>query len=222
MIASRRVAACTVLLAGMLAPHAASHATSAAMPDIQVSTACDGRLAEAAAAVLVLSRAPASGKGVALQACGRIEAPPAAVWPVVSRCQHFKDFMPSMKHSELLRREPGISVCATHIAAPFPLSDLHSVTHNDESTRADGGFERRWRLLRGSYHRSDGSWTVLPWPNEPTATLLVYDVDVEMGSMVPDFIVRRVQQSTAPQIFEAVRQRIIFCAVPEHAKRCSE
>lgn len=168
---------------------------------------------------VVITRMPSSGQGVAMRACGRIAAAPADVWPIVSRCQHFKDFMPSTKNSELLRREPGVSVCATHIDAPFPLSDLHSVTHNDERQLASGGYERRWRLLRGSYRRSEGGWTLLPWPGEEEATLLIYDVDIEMGA-VPDFILHRVQAATVPTIFAAVRQRVVFCADPDNAEAC--
>ena len=71
-----------------------------------------------------------------------------------------------------------------------------------------GGFERRWSLIEGTYEHNEGSWRLLPWGETGGATLAIYEVDLDPDTMVPDFLLRRTQKSTVPEVFEAVRERV--------------
>lgn len=182
-----------------------AHAAVAGPCNDRIDEVRDGR-------VIVVERPATDDRGVAIEACGRIPFPPEDVWPVVMRCEHFAEFLPAVDESRLLRRDDEASECETRIDLPFPLDDLHSVTYNRESVLDAGGFRRQWHLLRGNYARNNGSWTVLPWPDDPANTLLVYNVDIDPDNFVPDFILRRLQSGTAPEVFTAVRERVAFCA----------
>ena len=185
-----------------------------ALPTMALAAApCDGRIDEVShESIVVVERPPTDGRGVAIEACGRVDALPAAVWPVVVNCQYFSEFLPSVDQSRLLSRQGHVADCETEVDLPFPLRDIYTVTRNVEVALESGGWQRRWTLLRGSYSRNIGSWTLLPWPGDDGDTLVVYNVDIDPDSFVPNFILRRLQRSTAPRVFDAVRERVAYCA----------
>jgi len=189
---------------------AASSLRAAASDEIDdpVAALCDGR--EAAlreGGVVHLEQEPTGGRGVALRACGLIDAPPEQVWPVLRDCGDYQEFLPGVERSELSSRDGDVAVCDTFIDLPFPLSGLHSVTRVRERALY-GGFERSWTLIRGSYRRNDGSWRLLRWGSEQDQTLAVYELDMDPDTIVPDFLLRRAQASTVPRVFDAIRERV--------------
>jgi ribosome-associated toxin RatA of RatAB toxin-antitoxin module len=155
--------------------------------------------------VLVRRLEPAGGKGVAVLAVGVVDAKPPEVWPVVRDCQHFKDFMPRTKHSEL-REEAGATLCRVELSMPFPLKDLWSETKSTLN-EAPPRFRRDWTLVHGTSLRNDGSWTLLPRA-DGAKTLLVYRIDTQPDSMVPDGLARAAQTKSLPDMMAAVRKRV--------------
>src|SRR5262249_28891574 len=64
---------------------------------------------------------------------GVVDAPPAAVWAIVSKCADYVKNMPSIAASRELSREGDehsafTTVCEVTADVPFPFSDLTSVT----------------------------------------------------------------------------------------------
>jgi ribosome-associated toxin RatA of RatAB toxin-antitoxin module len=161
--------------------------------------------------VVYIEQKPAGGEGVALTACGLVDAPPAEVWPVLRDCEEYEHFLPGVEHSALKSREGNVALCEALIDLPFPLGDLRSVERAVESELAGGGFERRWSLEHGTYRRLEGSWTLLPWVDDARRTLAVYQLDMDPESVVPDFLLRRAQSATAPGVFSAIRERVRRC-----------
>lgn len=146
--------------------------------------------------------------GIAVRAQAVVEASPDAVWRVLRECGEYDEFLPSTRFSELRHREANVAICYTVIDMPFPLDDLVSETRVVERSLPDGGFERRWSLLRGSYSRNDGAWSVQPWQGAPDRALVDYHVDFELDTLVPQFLLRSAQRRTLPAVFEALRQRV--------------
>ena len=161
--------------------------------------------------VVYLPQAPLGGTGVALTACATIEQKPAEVWPVLRDCAAYQRFLPGVASSRLDSRDDNVARCEAVIRLPFPLGDWRSVERATESERADGGFERRWSLESGTYRRMEGLWTLLPWGDGGRQTLLVYQLDMDPDTLVPDFLLRRAQSATAPDVFEAIRRRVRLC-----------
>jgi ribosome-associated toxin RatA of RatAB toxin-antitoxin module len=160
---------------------------------------------------VVVRQRPPNGDGIALVACGVVEAPPRAVWPVLRDCDLYEQFLPGVERSILLGRRDGVARCDVSIDLPFPLDDLRSVTRVEEIERRDGGFARKWSLVGGNYRRNEGSWTLSAWGAEGRQTLAVYELDIELDTIVPDFLLWRVQSATAPKVFDAIRQRVALC-----------
>lgn len=183
---------------------------------------CDGRVTDIRdGGVVVVEREPTDGRGVAIEACGRVAAAPARVWPLLVNCDQFREFLPSVTASRGTARGSDGFDCQTTIDLPFPLDDLESVTRDHKQTLDGGGYRRSWTLLRGNYARNIGSWTVLPWPGNPGETLLVYAVDIDPDNFIPDFLLRRIQSGTAPEVFDAVRARVTYCTERPAAAGCT-
>jgi ribosome-associated toxin RatA of RatAB toxin-antitoxin module len=207
------------LLAGSRAPCALAASVGAAATAAPAAAGTDGSPGPcggseeelARGGVVVVEEEPRGGAGVALRACGVIDAPPARVWPVVRDCAAYDRFMPLVEHSRLERRDGNVAICDVTLDPPFPLTELRAVTRVVEETRTDGSYKRHWTLLRGSYRRNDGSWTLLPWGTDGQRTLAVYRVDTDPDIAVPDFVLRRLQSATAAEVLEAIRARVRRC-----------
>jgi ribosome-associated toxin RatA of RatAB toxin-antitoxin module len=177
------------------------------------SQACDAAAEQLRAGdVAVIDLPPTDGRGVALRACGTVEAPPGAVWDVLRDCGSFEQFLPRVSRSRLTSRDDTGVVCDETIDLPFPLGDLHSISQVVESSLPSGGFQRRWSLIRGSYRRLEGAWLVLPANAAGSASIVVYELDMDPDVPIPDFMIRYAQATAAPEVFRAVRERVRQCA----------
>lgn len=156
--------------------------------------------------VVVREIKPTDNKGVGAESMGLIDAPTSEVWPVLRDCQHFMHFMPKTKKSEVLD-EDGQKLCHVELKLPFPLTDLWSDTKSTVREEPAGHYLRSWTLVRGTYHRNNGSWHVLPWA-EGAKTLVVYTIDSDPKMMVPDSMIRAAQTGSLPDVFSAIRKRV--------------
>src|SRR5271170_3570985 len=116
-----------------------------------------------------------------------VDLPARKIWQIVSDCAHYKDHLPRVAASELLKKEGNAYTCKVTIAMPFPLSNLTGVTEavHEES---EAGMTRRWRLVSGDYKVNDGSWEVRPLDKSGASSLVVYTVHAEPNTSVPDWI----------------------------------
>jgi ribosome-associated toxin RatA of RatAB toxin-antitoxin module len=158
--------------------------------------------------VLTTSTPPTGGDGVAALVVGIVKAPVAKVWPVIRKCELYDQFMPRAKKSTLISRDGKKAVCELEISLPFPLSNLKSSVNSIERELSKGGFMRAWTLRSGTYKRNTGSWAVHPWQDNNEWTLVVYKIDVEPNTAIPDAILRKAQKSSLPGTIKAIRKRV--------------
>jgi ribosome-associated toxin RatA of RatAB toxin-antitoxin module len=157
--------------------------------------------------ILVRDFPPTGGKGVASRAIGVIDAPPAEVWAIVSTCKLFFQFMPRVKKS-WVKTEPGVGeLCHVELTMPFPLTDLWSDSTQVAREEPAGHFQLSWTMVRGSYHRSDGSWMLVPF-GDGSKCLVIYSVDTEPKMIIPDGLIRLGQNSSLPEVITRIRQRV--------------
>jgi ribosome-associated toxin RatA of RatAB toxin-antitoxin module len=131
-----------------------------------------------------------------------LDVPAKKVWAIVSDCATYKDHMPRIAASELLKKEGNVHTCKVTVAMPFPLSNLTGITnavHEETAT----GMTRRWHLVSGDYKVNDGSWEVKPL--EDGSTLVVYSIHAEPNTNVPQWIRESAQKKTLPDMMERVK-----------------
>jgi hypothetical protein len=152
-----------------------------------------------------------------------VEVPPEAVFNVLVDFEHYPEFMPYVKESEVLSRTGDNEVVTyARIAPPF-------ISERD--------YPLKVRLTRGSAGSDDkfkGStfkveWTALPeakpevegvvriklnegsWLAEPLdggrRTRLTYTLLTDPGGVIPDFVFNLSNTVAIPELFDAVRKR---------------
>lgn len=151
---------------------------------------------------------PTDNAGIGAVSMGVIDAPTSEVWPVIRDCQHFATFMPRTKSSAMLD-EDGRKLCHVELDMPFPLTNLWSDTSSVQREEPAGHYHRAWTLVRGTYKRNSGSWTLVPWGEDKKKTLVVYAIDSDPKMAIPDPILRSAQTGSLPQVFAAIRKRVI-------------
>lgn len=146
---------------------------------------------------------PVSGSGPKVVARAVLAVPPKKVWQIVSDCAHYKEHMPRVAASELVKKVGNVHTCKVTISMPFPFSNLTAVTDavHEES---DQGMSRRWKLVRGDYTYNEGSWEVFPADKAGKTSLVVYTVHAEPKTSVPAWIRESAQKKALPEMIERV------------------
>ena len=157
-----------------------------------------------------------------LRAEGRIDATPGSVWAVLADFERYPDFMPYVKVTQVLAREPG-GVTIAYQRLSFGGLRLLGISDRDYAIRIvdDVTTTREGRpLLRRVWTISEalapapdpsatrltvnrGSWQLSPAGED--ATLAVYCLFTDPGGSLPAWIVNRANQSAIPDVFQAVR-----------------
>lgn len=151
---------------------------------------------------ILVKSAEAQGDGIAGRAAAVVRAAPDEVWTIVNDCARFKAFMPRTVDSQVLA---GGKHCKVEISMPFPFSNLWSETKVEHVYLDGGGRRRAWTLVRGTYKKVEGSWTVWPWGEGHT--LLLYVIEADPDVPVPNAILQSAQASSLPDMYQAVRAR---------------
>jgi ribosome-associated toxin RatA of RatAB toxin-antitoxin module len=143
---------------------------------------------------------------------GVVDAPPAAVWALVSRCADYVKNMPSISASKELSREGDeqtkfTTICEVAAHVPFPFSDLVSVSRATLTVDAkSGSYTREWTLIRGDYEVNEGSWRLVP-VDGGAKTKVTYRIHVKPKLALPDSMIRRTQETRLPQVIQYLRDR---------------
>jgi len=168
--------------------------------------------AAAAAGDIETRTEPATGGAPTYVAEGIVDAPPAEVWKLVSKCADYVKNMPSIAASRELSREGDeravfSAVCEVTADVPFPFSDLTSVSRATMTVdAASGSYTRAWKLLRGDYAVNDGSWQLVP-VDGGAKTKVTYRIHVKPNLPLPESLIARSQETTLPQVIQYLRDR---------------
>lgn len=161
----------------------------------------------AAGEIVVTTRAVAGAELPEAIVQAVIDAPPAAVWRIVDDCNGYKRTMPRIAESKELSRSGATSVCVVTVDMPMPMSNLTS-TSEATSTPGPGTWKRTWKLIKGDYKRNEGSWVLTAYDAEGKRTRAVYRVIADPNVSVPNFVIRKAQESALPDMMKKIRTQL--------------
>ena len=156
-------------------------------------------------------------------AVSEVEAPPEAVFDVLVDFEHYREFMPYVKESEVLSRTGDNEVVTyARIAPPFiserdyPLKvRLTRGSAAGDDTRKGGAFKVEWTALPEAKPEvegvvrvklNEGSWLAEPLDGG-RRTRLTYTLLTDPGGLIPDFVFDLSNTVAIPELFDAVRKR---------------
>jgi ribosome-associated toxin RatA of RatAB toxin-antitoxin module len=185
--------------------------------------AAEWSIVHQAADLTIEARAHPDSPVKELRAEGRIEAPPGTVWAVIADLERYPEFMPYVKASRVLAREPGgVTIAYQQLSFGglrlLGVSDRDYVIRivDDVATTSDGRplLRRVWTITDVAVPSSDpsvirltinrGAWLLTPAADG--ATLAVYCLFTDPGGSLPAWVVNRANQSGIPDVFKAVRE----------------
>jgi hypothetical protein len=201
----------TVVLALLCASVAAAEAPYPTLSD------ADAKKLEAGE-VVVRDFTPLNNHGIGVLSFGVIDAPTQEVFPLLQDCNSFATYMPSTKQSNFVQVD-GVTLCHVELRLPFPLPNLWSDTTSDDREGPTGSFFRTWTQVRGTYNHNNGGFTALPWGEGGKKTLLVYSVDSDPKIFIPDALLRSAQAGSLPDLFAAIRKRVVTLRQQPQASR---
>ncbi len=135
---------------------------------------------------------------------GVIDAPPEVVWAILEDCDNYKRTMPRIVESQELSRTETHRVCRTLLDSPWPMEDLEAVAEAEIEV-VPGRWTRRWWLVRGSFTKYSGSWTLTPFGADGKRTLAVQRSHTVMTAQVPGWIRDIAVQNGMPDVIRSLR-----------------
>ena len=138
-----------------------------------------------------------------------IDAPPAVVWEIVSRCNNYEKNMPRVAEAKELAREGDESssfttTCRVVADLPFPLGDLTSISKAVHTVEPGVKYVRKWSFVSGDYIMNEGSWTLVA-VDDGKKTRATYRLRAKPKLALPDSMLASFQQQTLPDVIKKLR-----------------
>ncbi|MEC9439767.1 MAG: SRPBCC family protein [Myxococcota bacterium] len=157
--------------------------------------------------VIVRSTSIKGSSAPGLKAQALVNATPERIWAVIADCDRYEQTFDRVVSAKLISRRGAYHVCEIVYDMPFPYDDLRSRTRAKHREGA-GLYSRSWELLEGDYKHYRGSWKIEPYSEDPSRTLVTYDVHIVPEISVPDWLERKVRERGPVQMMERLRREV--------------
>jgi len=128
-----------------------------------------------------------------------IDAPVERVFEVVTDYERYCDFLPEMKHVEIISAEAGTSIVR------FELEIVMRISYTLE-LRQETPHSVKWTLREAKMMSSnEGLWHLRP--HEDGGTHATYEVDVCLPGLIPKSVSDRLTGVTLPQTLQRFKDR---------------
>jgi ribosome-associated toxin RatA of RatAB toxin-antitoxin module len=164
------------------------------------------RTAIAAGEILVYAERSTRPLTVEIKIAAEVDAPPTAIWDVLTACEIAPEYVPNVQSCRRLERlerlDGGRADLFVQVIKPvFFLPTFEHVFRLDYTPHTRIDVHR----VSGPIEHMEGSWWLLPQQNG--RMLLVYELALDPGMPIPRFMVRATLKRDLPKVMAAVRER---------------
>jgi hypothetical protein len=140
---------------------------------------------------------------VEVKIAAEVEAPVAAIWDILTRCEIAPEYVPNVVSCRKLETLDGgrADLFLQEIKPIFFLPTFDHVFRLDYTPYSRIDVER----VSGPIEHMQGSWWLMPQDNG--RVLLLYELALDPGLPIPRFLVRATLKRDLPKIMRAVRER---------------
>jgi coenzyme Q-binding protein COQ10 len=129
-----------------------------------------------------------------------VEARPETVFRIVTDYEAYPEFIDEIVESEIL-------TSADHLVECRFVAEIAKKRFQYTLRLEHRPFERtRWTLLSGDFKQNTGGWDFRP-VDEGIRTHVTYTVEIDLGLLIPKFIVNTLVGANMPKMLEAVKKR---------------
>ncbi|HEX4269723.1 MAG TPA: SRPBCC family protein [Steroidobacteraceae bacterium] len=173
------------------------------------SRAVQATLSSGAVAVRTIVNGKSSRGSV--EAAIRIRASARAIWPLITQCQYAAWIIPGLKLCRVLEAAPdGSWADVEHIVRYSVFAPaMHSVFRADYHPPTRMDFHR----IGGNLKHEVGSWSLLPSAGDTTT--VVYQVSLQPGFWIPEFVAQRTLDKQLPAALLSLRKHAEESAATE-------
>jgi ribosome-associated toxin RatA of RatAB toxin-antitoxin module len=152
--------------------------------------------------IRMIGSGPSAAKTV--QARFYVRADRQSCWRVITDYDHYPEFMPQIASAKRVANPNGLDTYAfTLKVAVFTVS----YTLEMKGLQPVGPWTLSWNYVKGDLKSTSGSWEIFECPETPGVVLVSYNVQVDVGALVPAFVSNHLTTGSIPKLIEAVRLR---------------
>lgn len=129
-----------------------------------------------------------------------IDAPPRAVWDVVTDYASYPRFFPEFKTAEIVDRE------GTAVIVDFTADYGKTMSYTLRIEHDEPKLTTKWTYVGGDLKDSKGGWRFEDAGGGKTK--VYYDVDAQVGFLVPKFVLDKLTKASIPKMFENLRAEV--------------
>ncbi|TVR01739.1 MAG: hypothetical protein EA398_09355 [Deltaproteobacteria bacterium] len=143
------------------------------------------------------------------EAIGLIDVPLADVIEILRDYPNYVHWYPSQRSAELLSIDGLRATARGELGMPFPFPNRHyTVEVNGRPIQHEGrnAVEVTWQYVEGSGNLREmhGFWFLQEWEEDVNKTLARYVLYVDLGTWLPDGVIRWGQRRMLPGIFDGI------------------
>lgn len=149
---------------------------------------------------ITVTEAPFGTFGRTITAAYYIDAPPAAVFDVLTDYAHMGDFMPMVDEAKALRVDSN----GATVSYRLRYLRFFDIIEIDERVY-DRPRRITWHATQGPLKVSDGSWSLTP---RGKGTHVLFQTDVDPGIPIPSALTGALMKRGLPEVLTAIRLRV--------------
>jgi ribosome-associated toxin RatA of RatAB toxin-antitoxin module len=131
-----------------------------------------------------------------------IQVPPETLWPIMTNCNEAPAFVPGLKDCEVLDSGQNWDLIRHIVKWTWFLPKFSYVFRAEYNKYKRIDFER----IRGDLREMRGAWHLYPF-DHGGQTVLRYEVYLDPGLFVPNWLVRQSLKKTLPALLAALRRQ---------------
>ncbi|MBI3722939.1 SRPBCC family protein [bacterium] len=128
-----------------------------------------------------------------------VDAPPRAVWDVVTDYESYPRFFPEFTEVSIIDTDGTAKI------VEFTCDFGKKVTYTLRIEHDEKNLTTRWTYVGGDLKDSQGGWQ---FKEEGGKTKVGYDVDAKVGFFVPKMISDRLVANNVPKMFEQLKGEV--------------
>lgn len=148
------------------------------------------------------------------ESVGLIDGSVAEVFAVLRDYDSFSRWYPDQVDSVLLSRSGSTGRARGEIHMPFPFPNRRyeiEVQHASREVEGHTVETLQWRYIEGTGNFAEmyGFWWIQPWQGATDRTLVRYVLYADLGTWLPDFVIRWAQRRMLPGIIDGIRSEVV-------------
>lgn len=148
------------------------------------------------------------GNYIAEVNCQIAESPEAVLFTLLD-IGRYKNFIPRIKDSRLVKQGANTRHAVLETAMPWPVKDAWVYVKYTYKTLGPHKYQLTWNMINGTMKQYRGEATIEPWRHKNYHSRISYKLIASLNTAAPDSVVRPGIRKVAEIVMHRVRMRVV-------------